>query len=241
MATGAGTTGAQHSRKRLARVVEEMEKRSVALGEDDGLRYWHDAYLDVTKEVAEGLEDSHLIKDRRFIAHLDVQLARAYFEAVDTSERDPARTPRAWVPLLLEQRRNTAEHEPTQFLFSGLCAHVFHDLPIALVRTCAELRTTPDASTHERDFASVNTLIRLAEPQVARLLTKASRSRSNAPMSPGQTQFEMFSVQFARGVAWTNAEMLWTLRGMGPVSRAYHAVVDRSSELLCRAMFLTAP
>jgi hypothetical protein len=74
---------------------------------------------------------------------------------------NPAAVPLAWRPLV--ERRAVAGIEPVQFALAGMNAHINHDLPVAMVSTCAALATPPDASEHFADYQKVDQLLDAAE------------------------------------------------------------------------------
>ena len=83
--------------------------------------------------------------DPGFMTELDVTFANLYFAAA-AALSDPAVVPAAWQPLV--DRRSAAGIEPIQFALAGMNTHINHDLPLAVVATCAALGTEPSAGAH---------------------------------------------------------------------------------------------
>ncbi len=124
------------------------------------------------------------------MTQLDVTFANLYFAAAGAAA-GPAGVPLAWRPLA--QRRAMAGIEPIQFALAGMNAHINHDLPVAVVSTCAALGTAPDEGSHLADFQN-------------RHLCAVADLVAN------------WSINSARDLAWNNCLLLWALRD-DPVAR----------------------
>src|SRR6516225_10869074 len=120
--------------------VARMEAIGAALPASDGLACFNRMYLEVTKAVSADLSQG-FFADPAFMAKLDVTFANLYFAAAQAAGT-PAAVPAACRPLA--ELRGQADVEPIQFALAGMNAHINHDLPVALVATCAELSTSPD-------------------------------------------------------------------------------------------------
>src|SRR5262245_4527593 len=132
----------------VAGVIARLEAIEAALPAIDGLACFNRMYLQVTRQVVNGLEQG-FFADRAFMTYLDVTFAGLYFGAA-AAAGGAAAVPLAWRPLL-EQRADTGI-EPVQFALAGMNAHINHDLPLALVATCTALATSPDAGAHFADY-----------------------------------------------------------------------------------------
>jgi len=96
----------------IAQVIERMESLAGALPQRDGVRWFNELYLEVTRTVADALRP-RAFRRPEFLARLDVVFASLYFDAVETALARPASAPRAWRALLeARARRNVA---PIQF------------------------------------------------------------------------------------------------------------------------------
>ena len=83
--------------------------------------------------------------------------ANIYFAAVNALSGLSSDWPVAWQPLLAT--RGNPGIEPIQFALAGMNAHINHDLPMAVVTTCAELATAPGDGTHHADYQKVDALL----------------------------------------------------------------------------------
>jgi hypothetical protein len=146
----------------VAEVIAQLEAVGAALPATDGLACFNRMYLAVTKQVNAELGQG-FYADPAFMTQLDVTFAGLYFSAADAAG-DPAAVPLAWRPLM-EQRDNTGI-EPVQFALAGMNAHINHDLPLAVVATCAALATSPEAGAHYADYQKVDQLLDAAEQSV---------------------------------------------------------------------------
>ncbi|MGB6570836.1 MAG: DUF5995 family protein, partial [Trebonia sp.] len=128
----------------VAEAIARMEAIDAALPAADGVACFNRMYLAVIQEVNSRIS-AGFFADPVFMAQLDVTFANLYFTAAGALG-DLAAVPLAWLPLA--ERRDMAGIEPIQFALAGMNAHINHDLPLALVRTCAALATSPDADPH---------------------------------------------------------------------------------------------
>ena len=139
-----------------------MEAIGAGLAPGDGLACFNRMYLEVTQQVNTELGQG-FYADPAFMTQLDVMFAGLYFSAADAAG-DPAAVPLAWRPLV--QQRASAGIEPVQFALAGMNAHINHDLPLAVVATCAALATSPEAGAHFADYQKVDQLLDAAEQSV---------------------------------------------------------------------------
>src|SRR5262252_8251736 len=128
----------------VAEAIARMEAIDAATPADDGLACFNRMYLAVTQTVNSELSQG-FFADPGFMTTLDVVFANLYFAAADAVS-EPATVPLAWRPLI--EQRATAGIEPIQFALAGMNAHINHDLPMAVVTTCAKLGTEPAAGPH---------------------------------------------------------------------------------------------
>lgn len=189
-------------------VVARMQAISAALDPADGVACFNRMYLTVTVLVRERIT-AGFFADADAMQALDVTFANLYFAAADA---DAAGTPvpRAWRPLF--ERRADRHVEPVQFAFAGMNAHINHDLPVAVVATCSELRTAPDAGTFHADYQKVDALLAAIEPQVR---------QSFLPGLSAIDHVGNWSIDAARDAAWANALVLWHVRDVRPVRDAF--------------------
>lgn len=193
----------------VAEAVARMEAIGAGLPAGDGLGCFNRMYLDVTKTVGADLGHG-FFADPAFMTRLDVTFANLYFAAAQVAAT-PAAVPVAWRPLA--ERRGAAGIEPIQFALAGMNAHINHDLPVAVVSTCAELGTAPGEGTHLADFQKVDTLLDAAEQSIRRSFESAPELAVDQHLRAVDNLVGCWAINSARDLAWQNALVLWELRG----------------------------
>jgi hypothetical protein len=227
---------------RIEDVVARMVAIDQALPPQDGVSCFNKLYLEVTKSVLAQLSQVGVgpaaFADPRFLTALDVNFANLYFAALSAFEAGSPSTPRAWRPLFEGRSRRTVA--PIQFALAGMNAHINRDLPVALVETFAALGIPPSASgAQHADFERVNGLLAATEKQVKdRYLDDLERSL-DAEFDGVDDVVAIWSVTAARDAAWTNGEVMWHLRGIGPLARAYLTMLDGSVGLASRGLLVS--
>ena len=98
--------------------------------------------------------------DSEFMSSLEVVCANFYFDAVNAMMTTPDAVPTAWVPF---DTRARSDVYSIQYALAGMNAHINHDFPMALVRTCPQLSTAPENGTDHRDYHRVDVLLDAAE------------------------------------------------------------------------------
>jgi hypothetical protein len=225
----------------VADAVARMEAIVALLPHSDGIACFTQLYLAVTRGVQARLAGL-TFADPRFLARLDVAFADLFFAALDTFQRDPAQTPRAWLPLF--QARSRRGIAPLQFALAGMNAHINRDLPVALVATCRALGLSPEReSVQHTDFDRVNDLLAAVEAEVKqqylsgwlrgldRLLHHADRI---------DDVVAMWNIGRAREAAWVNAEALWAIRDDADLTADYLASLDRMTGFAGRGLLVPA-
>src|SRR2546423_1420121 len=144
-------------------VIAQMQTIDAALPVSDGVACFNRMYLGVTQTVAAQIQGS-FFDDPAWMNHLDVAFANVYFAALDASMNSPGEIPRCWAPLI--QRRDDPSVAPIQFALAGMNAHINHDLPVAVVTTCQNMRSAPDDGSHHGDYNKINPLLEAAEQEV---------------------------------------------------------------------------
>jgi Family of unknown function (DUF5995) len=219
----------------VAGVIARMEAIEAALPAGDGLACFNRMYLDVTRQV-NGQLGAGYYADPAFMTQLDVAFARLYFAAADTAG-DPAAAPPAWRPLA-EQRANPGI-EPIQFALAGMNAHINHDLPLALVATCTELATSPEAGAHFADYQKVDQLLDEAEQSVRQSFESALELAVDQHLSAVNNLIASWTINSARDLAWNNCLLLWAVRD-DPFARGLLADSLASSAAIASRLLLVA-
>jgi hypothetical protein len=213
-----------------------METIAASLPENDGLACFNRMYLEVTQLINARL-DLQFFADPAFMSTLDVTFANLYFDAVNAAATAAA-VPLAWQPLV--DQRACPGIEPLQFALAGMNAHISHDLPLAVVDTCAALGSPPTAGDHHADFQKVDSLLDAEEESVRRSFENAAELAADRRLSAVANLVANWSINDARDVAWANALVLWELRNQPAVAQtlrdALAATVALSSRMLLVAV-----
>jgi hypothetical protein len=192
----------------VAGAIARMEAIEASLPAGDGLACFNRMYLDVTSQVNAQL-DQGIYADPAFMTQLDVRFANLYFAAADMAG-NPADVPLAWRPLV--ERRATVGIESIQFALAGMNAHINHDLPIALVSTCAALATSPEDGQHFADYQKVDQLLDAAEQAIRQSFETAAELAVDHHLTAVATLICNWTINSARDLAWNNARLLWAVR-----------------------------
>jgi Family of unknown function (DUF5995) len=218
----------------VAGAITRMEAIATALPAADGLACFNRMYLDVTGQVNSQLGQG-FFADPAFMTYLDVAFANLYFAAVGTAG-DPAAVPLAWRPLV--QQRAAAGIEPVQFALAGMNAHINHDLPVAVVSTCAALDTTPEAGAHLADYQKVDELLDAAEQSIRQSFESAPELAVDQHLSAVATLISNWSINSARDMAWTNSLLLWAVRDDPVAHGLFLNSLAASTELASRLLLV---
>jgi hypothetical protein len=176
--------------------------------------------------------------DPRFLSALDVAFANLYFAALRSYDAGSSDTPRAWQPLF--DARATRTIAPIQFALAGMNAHINRDLPVALVDTFAALGLAPSQqSPQHTDFETVNRLLAMTEIQVKELYLDDLTRRLDVEFRGVDDVVAIWSVAAAREAAWTSGQVLWQLRSIGPLERAYVTTLDRTVGFASRGLLVS--
>jgi hypothetical protein len=222
---------------RVEDAVARMTAIEQALAPADGIACFNKLYLEVTKNVLAGLGQT-TFAEPAFLAALDVSFANLYFAALSAFEAGSPATPHAWAPLF--QARGNGTIAPIQFALAGMNAHINRDLPVALDQTFAATGVAPsDESPQHADFERVNALLAATEKQVKEGYLDGLARTLDAEFDGVDDVVAMWSVTAARDAAWTNGEVMWRLRGLGPVAGAYLSALDRTVGFASRGLLVS--
>ncbi len=222
---------------RVEDAVARMNAIAEVLPPTDGIACFNKLYLEVTKGVLASLGQA-TFADPAFLAALDVNFANLYFGALAAYEAGSPSTPRAWAPLFDARASQTIA--PIQFALAGMNAHINRDLPVALVATFTATGLAPGGDSPEHaDFQRVNALLAATEKQVKEDYLDGLARTLDAQFDGVDDVVAMWSVTAARDAAWTNGEVMWHLRGLGPVAAAYLAALDRTVGFAARGLLVS--
>jgi hypothetical protein len=221
----------------LQDVVARMSAIDQALPPTDGVSCFNKLYLEVTKNVLAGVGQA-TFADPRFLTTLDVAFANLYFAALRAFESGSPDTPHAWSPLF--ETRSSRTVAPIQFALAGMNAHINRDLPVALVDSFTAIGVAPsEDSAQHADFERVNALLATTEKAVKDLYFDELERRLDAEFHGVDDVVAIWSVAAAREAAWTNGEVMWHLRSIGPVERTYLATLDRTVGFASRGLLVS--
>ena len=193
-------------------VVAIMNAIDDDLPDNDGVKWFNRLYLRVTTSVgsAVGTQTFH---DTAFMTTLDVVFANLYFSALAAGSTDVGRAPSAWRPLL--EARNQSGIARIQFALAGMTAHINRDLPDGIVQSFLAMGGDPiTGERRERDFDSINEILERVENEVKAEFAVGLVGVVDRLGGPVDDAVAMWKVRAARSAAWTNAQVLWGLRGI---------------------------
>ena len=169
------------------------------------------------------------------MTRLDVTFANLYFAAAGAAG-DPAAAPLAWRPLL--ELRAEPGIEPIQFALAGMNAHINHDLPLAMVSTCAALATSPEAGSHFADYQKVDQLLDAAEQSIRQSFESTPELAVDHHLSAVANLVANWSINSARDLAWINCLLLWGMRGDPPARELFLGSLAASAALASRLLLV---
>jgi Family of unknown function (DUF5995) len=219
----------------VAEAIARMESIGAALPAADGLACFNRMYLDVTRQVNSELGQG-FFADPAFMTQLDVTFANLYFAAADAAGT-PAAVPLAWRPLV--EQRAAAGIESVQFALAGMNAHINHDLPVAMVSTCAALGTSPEAAPHPADYQKVDQLLDAAEQSIRQSFESGAELAADQHLSAVASLIANWTINSARDLAWTNCLLLWAVRD-DPIARGLFLDALAASTATASRMLLVA-
>jgi len=201
-------------------ILTRLRSIDLELPGSDGAAVFNHMYLTVTEAVAAGLAGAQVFHDPVFMEKLDVRFAGLWLEAYDAPGNA---VPKAWAPLF--EHRHHPSILPIQFALAGMNTHIEHDLPVAVVRTCRDLDTSPEDPGIRQDYEKVNDLLAACESEVRRsFLTEAGKA-ADQQIGPVVHLISSWNIDKARDVAWVNVEALWAMRDIGSLADRYEAAL----------------
>lgn len=194
----------------IAEVLSIMQTIDTLTVDGDGLKWFNWLYFQVTQAVASRL-DAGGFADGAFLAGLDVQFARLYFNALRDSLAD-ATVPDCWNTLF--SRRNDTRLARIQCALAGINAHINHDLPMAIVTTCQAHGIAPGHGTAQyTDYTALNGTLDSLIETAKQTLNVRLLGEVLPPVNTLEDTLAAWSVSAAREAAWNNAEILSHLSG----------------------------
>ncbi len=204
----------------------------------DGLKWFNQLYLEVTKAV-ESRVASTGFTDPAWLAELDVQFARLYFGALDSS-LSGAPTPGCWQVLF--NCRSDVRIARIQFALAGMNAHINHDLAAAIVATCEATATAPQhGGAQYNDYTAINTTLDSLIESAKQTLHVRLLGDALPPASRLEDTIAAWSVSAAREAAWHSAELLWYLRAAPSLSSSFMDSLDGLTSVASKVLLVPVP
>jgi len=212
----------------VADVIQTMQTIEDTCVDGDGLKWFNWLYSAVTQAV-EARIASGGFADPAWLAELDVQFARLYFDSLESALSGQP-TPDCWNVLFA--RRDQVEIARIQFALAGINAHINHDLPLALVATCQATGTLPQhGGTNYNDYTALNTTLDSLVDSAKQTLNVRLLGDALPQVSHLEDTIAAWNVSAAREAAWKNAEVLWHLRAEPELSASFITSLDGLTEL----------
>jgi hypothetical protein len=216
-------TAVRSTPQSVADVVQIMQAIETNCADGDGLKWFNWLYLEVTQAV-EARVSAGEFGDPAWMAALDVQFARFYFDAIQTSLTGQA-TPGCWQTLF--DQRNQPMIARIQFAMAGMNAHINHDLPQAIVAICQAAGVAPaHGSTHYNDYTALNATLDSLIDAAKQTLRVRLPGDALPPVSQLDDTLAAWSMSAAREAAWNNAELLWHLADAPQIANAFLNTLD---------------
>lgn len=217
--------------------IAVMQAIDRELPDRDGVKWFNRLYERVTVEVQSALGGGGNFRDPAFVTKLDIVFANLYFDALVKGLGGVEAAPSAWRPLLRE--RNTAGIARIQFALAGMNAHINRDLPDGIVRSFAALGGDPlTDQIREQDFERVNGLLEQVEAKVKADFLIGPLGALDRLGGPLDDALAMWNVRAARATAWTNAQVLWGLKGIPMVRNRFFSRLDSLVGMSGRGLLL---
>lgn len=204
-------------------VIHLMNRLDAALPDSDGLKWFNKLYNMVTQAVAAAI-DTGRFANGPHVGKLDVLFANRYFTAFVLNAKG-GDCPRAWRPLLQYRQRPGVSR--LQFALAGMNAHINHDLALAVVDVCRQENIDLQSETaFHKDFLIVNDILEETEKVATPILLTGLLGTLERSLGTLDDAMAMWSVRRARDSAWTNAEVLWSLRNNDALFKSFASTLD---------------
>lgn len=219
----------------IADVMATMQAIEALTVDGDGLKWFNWLYFQVTQAV-EARVAAGGFTDAAFLAELDVQFASLYFEALKNSLSGAA-LPDCWETLF--SQRNQIQLTRIQFAMAGINAHINHDLPMAIVATCAVQKIAPQHGTSQYgDYTALNTNLDSIVEEAKQTLRVRLLGDTLPEVSALENLVAGWSVSAAREAAWQNAELLWHLRGESLLTTGFLDTLDGLTSVVSQGLLV---
>lgn len=222
----------------VADVLRTMQTIATTCADGDGLKWFNWLYLQVTQAVEARIAAGGF-QDPAWLAQLDVQFARLYFSALQSSLSGKS-TAGCWQAVF--ESRNQVAIARIQFALAGINAHINHDLPEAIVATCEATNTTPDhGGSQYNDYTALNSTLDGLIESAKRTLHVRLLGDALPPVSHLEDTIAAWNVSAAREAAWNNAGLLWHLRSVPELEENFLDTLDGLTTVAGKALLVPVP
>ena len=222
----------------VAEVLRILQAIDAACVDGDGLKWFNWLYRQVTQAVETRVAAGGFT-DPAWLAQLDVQFARLYFSALQSSLS--GQPPASCWQVLFESRDREALAR-IQFALAGINAHINHDLAEAIAATCEVTGTTPDCGdTHYGDYTALNTTLDSLIEAAKSTLNVRLPGDALPPVSQLEDTIAAWNVSAARESAWQNAGHLWEIRAEPLLATSFLDMLDGLTTVIGKVLLVPVP
>jgi len=191
-------------------------------------------YHTITSNVLERL-DSGRFADPEFLALLDVEFAKRYFEALRLWSAGSPRTPGVWRALF--ERMDGPDARPLPSAAAGVNAHINFDLPFAVVSTFDQLGSQPtDGTPQHSDYLQVNDIFAEEIPGLRRGFLEDWQLCLDKINGNLDDWYQENLVEYSRDMAWRSAQRIWPVRHNAVAVAERRAELDRNATVLSQVL-----
>jgi hypothetical protein len=206
--------------------------------EGDGLKWFNWLYSQVTQSVETRIAAGGFASTA-WLSTLDVEFAQLYFSAVAAFLQGRP-CPGCWNALFLcRDQRGIAR---IQFALAGINAHINHDLPQALVATATISSVVPEHGIAQyNDYTALNSTFDSLITTAKKTLHVRLLGDPLPAVSHLEETIPAWDIKVAREQAWTNSEVLWSLRGTPSLAKGFMDTLDGLTTVAGKALLVPAP
>jgi hypothetical protein len=205
----------------------------------DGLACFNFLYRIITEDVLARIERGGFFEDPTFVTELDVVFANRYFDAL-RADVTGGSVPMSWQVLL--SARNRRRVAAVRFAVAGVNAHVNYDLPFALLTTVEHLDRPLTHDRHRADYERINDIFAIHMCGLRQhFQSHLERRVDDLVVGRLANSAGHRAVDWARDVAWANAERIWARRHDERFVHHQDRRLDRMTAWLGRALLVPVP
>lgn len=222
----------------ISDVLAAMRTIDLACADGDGLKWFNWLYLQVTGAVETRIAGGGF-SGPAWLTVLDVRFANLYFTAL-RGHLTGGECPGCWAALF--SVRGDARIARIQFALAGINAHINHDLPEAIVQTCAATNTVPQhGSAQYTDYTNLNSTLDGLIETAKKTLHVRLLGDPLPPVTHLEDAVAAWGTAAAREQAWNNSEVLWHLRDVPSVATGFLAGLDGITAFASKTLLAPVP